>query len=154
MRGNGVGGRNSAFALDCVDRIAGKGIAVLSAGTDGKDGSSPAAGAVADGQRWKERSRQTYIRKSSPPEAIPTASSTNSEMPLRPDPPETISATFAYCLRKIRAGGGLRRCSALLLLLDLLQPLVHFGQIPLDFIQPLDDLLIWAAAAGHSRGRC
>lgn len=50
VRGNGVGGRNSAFVLDCVERIAEKGIAVLSAGTDGKDGSSPAAGAVADGK--------------------------------------------------------------------------------------------------------
>ncbi len=48
--GNGIGGRNSAFVLDCVEKIAGRQIAVLSAGTDGKDGSSPAAGAVADGQ--------------------------------------------------------------------------------------------------------
>jgi glycerate 2-kinase len=48
--GNGVGGRNSAFVLDCVEKIAGMRIAVLSAGTDGKDGSSPAAGAVADGK--------------------------------------------------------------------------------------------------------
>jgi glycerate 2-kinase len=47
--GNGVGGRNSAFVLSCVEKIAGQNIAVLSAGTDGKDGSSPAAGAVADG---------------------------------------------------------------------------------------------------------
>lgn len=47
--GDGVGGRNSAFVLNCVEKIAGKKIAVLSAGTDGKDGSSPAAGAVADG---------------------------------------------------------------------------------------------------------
>jgi glycerate 2-kinase len=50
VHGNGVGGRNSAFVLDCVEKIAGKQIAVLSVGTDGKDGSSPAAGAVADGQ--------------------------------------------------------------------------------------------------------
>jgi glycerate 2-kinase len=50
VRGNGVGGRNSAFVLNCVERIADKGIAVLSVGTDGKDGSSPAAGAVADGK--------------------------------------------------------------------------------------------------------
>jgi glycerate 2-kinase len=48
--GNGVGGRNSAFVLACVKRIAGKRIAVLSAGTDGIDGNSPAAGAVADGE--------------------------------------------------------------------------------------------------------
>ena len=47
--GNGIGGRNSAFVLDCVEKIAGMQIAVLSVGTDGKDGSSPAAGAIADG---------------------------------------------------------------------------------------------------------
>ncbi len=51
--GDGVGGRNSAFVLNCVEKIAGKKIAVLSAGTDGKDGSSPAAGAVADGETLK-----------------------------------------------------------------------------------------------------
>jgi glycerate 2-kinase len=50
VTGNGVGGRNSAFVLACVERIAGKGIAVLSAGTDGIDGNSPAAGAIADGE--------------------------------------------------------------------------------------------------------
>ena len=36
--------------LACVEKIAGKRIAVLSAGTDGIDGNSPAAGAVADGE--------------------------------------------------------------------------------------------------------
>ena len=46
----GVGGRNSAFVLACVPKIAGKKITVLSAGTDGVDGNSPAAGAVADGE--------------------------------------------------------------------------------------------------------
>ncbi len=50
VTGNGVGGRNLAFVLDAVKKIAGRKIAVLSAGTDGVDGSSPAAGAVADGQ--------------------------------------------------------------------------------------------------------
>jgi glycerate 2-kinase len=50
VTGNGIGGRNSAFVLYCAERIAGKRIAVLSAGTDGIDGSSPAAGAVADGE--------------------------------------------------------------------------------------------------------
>lgn len=44
-----MGGRNSAFVLACVPKIAGKNITVLSAGTDGIDGNSPAAGAVADG---------------------------------------------------------------------------------------------------------
>lgn len=50
VTGNGVGGRNSAFVLACVSKIAGKNITVLSAGTDGLDGNSPAAGAVADGE--------------------------------------------------------------------------------------------------------
>jgi glycerate 2-kinase len=49
VRGRGIGGRNQAFVLGCVERIAGEPIAVLSAGTDGVDGNSPAAGAVADG---------------------------------------------------------------------------------------------------------
>jgi|SRR5271169_1639208 len=49
VTGNGVGGRNSAFVLACVEKIAGQKITVLSAGTDGIDGNSPAAGAVADG---------------------------------------------------------------------------------------------------------
>jgi glycerate 2-kinase len=49
VRGSGIGGRNAAFVLSCVEKIAGKNIAVLSAGTDGIDGNSPAAGAVADG---------------------------------------------------------------------------------------------------------
>ncbi len=50
VTGNGIGGRNSAFVLACVEQIAGKKMAVLSAGTDGIDGNSPAAGAVADGE--------------------------------------------------------------------------------------------------------
>ena len=50
VTGNGIGGRNSAFVLACVEKIAGRKIAVLSAGTDGIDGNSPGAGAVADGE--------------------------------------------------------------------------------------------------------
>jgi glycerate 2-kinase len=45
----GQGGRNQHFALYCAQKIAGENIAVLSAGTDGIDGNSIAAGAVADG---------------------------------------------------------------------------------------------------------
>jgi glycerate 2-kinase len=45
----GQGGRNQHFALYCAQEIAEENIAVLSAGTDGIDGMSPAAGAVADG---------------------------------------------------------------------------------------------------------
>ncbi|HWP85528.1 MAG TPA: MOFRL family protein, partial [Terriglobia bacterium] len=56
VTGDGVGGRNQAFVLECVKRIAGTSITVLSAGTDGVDGNSTAAGAVADGQTL-ERAR-------------------------------------------------------------------------------------------------
>ena len=45
----GTGGRNQQFALACAQKIAGEEIAVLSAGTDGVDGNSEAAGAVVDG---------------------------------------------------------------------------------------------------------
>lgn len=50
VTGDGIGGRNSAFVLACVPKIAGKSIAVFSAGTDGIDGNSSAAGAIADGE--------------------------------------------------------------------------------------------------------
>ena len=49
VTGKGIGGRNSAFVLACVERIAGKPVTVLSVGTDGIDGNSSGAGAVADG---------------------------------------------------------------------------------------------------------
>jgi hydroxypyruvate reductase len=45
----GVGGRNQQFALACAQKIAGENVTVLSAGTDGIDGNSTAAGAVSDG---------------------------------------------------------------------------------------------------------
>src|SRR6202790_1413595 len=45
----GIGGRNQQFALACAAKIAGENITVLSAGTDGVDGNSTAAGAVVDG---------------------------------------------------------------------------------------------------------
>lgn len=69
VTGDGVGGRNSAFVLCCAERIAGKKIAVLSAGTDGVDGNSSGAGAVADGEtlrRAKEAglNPQEFFRRS------------------------------------------------------------------------------------------
>ncbi|MGO9864067.1 MAG: glycerate kinase [Terriglobales bacterium] len=49
VRNGGIGGRNQQFALACAELFSGDDITVLSAGTDGIDGNSPAAGAVADG---------------------------------------------------------------------------------------------------------
>ena len=45
----GMGGRNQQFALACAEKIAEENITVLSAGTDGIDGNSPAAGGLVDG---------------------------------------------------------------------------------------------------------
>ena len=49
VRNGGIGGRNQQFALACAEQISGQDITVLSAGTDGIDGNSIAAGAVVDG---------------------------------------------------------------------------------------------------------
>lgn len=49
VENGGVGGRNQQFALYCASKISGENICVLSAGSDGIDGDSIAAGAIADG---------------------------------------------------------------------------------------------------------
>lgn len=49
IKGNGKGGRNQEFALACVSDIAGlENTVILSCGTDGTDGPTDAAGAIAD----------------------------------------------------------------------------------------------------------
>ena len=53
VTGKGKGGRNQAFVLECIEKISEKRIAILSAGTDGIDGNSVAAGAFADGNSFK-----------------------------------------------------------------------------------------------------
>lgn len=49
VEGGGTGGRNQQFALYCAEKIASKTVCILSAGSDGIDGNSAAAGAIADG---------------------------------------------------------------------------------------------------------
>ncbi len=49
----GTGGRNQQFALYCATKIAGENISVLSAGSDGIDGNSSAAGAIVDGTTFE-----------------------------------------------------------------------------------------------------
>jgi hydroxypyruvate reductase len=54
LRGDGLGGRNQEFVLAAAMDIDGlPGVAVLSAGTDGTDGPTDAAGAVADGNTMR-----------------------------------------------------------------------------------------------------
>ena len=51
IRGSGKGGRNQEFALAAAVEIAGlRDVVVLSGGTDGTDGPTDAAGAIADGE--------------------------------------------------------------------------------------------------------
>jgi hydroxypyruvate reductase len=50
LRGGGLGGRNQEFVLAAAIDLAGcDGVVVLSGGTDGTDGPTDAAGAIADG---------------------------------------------------------------------------------------------------------
>jgi hydroxypyruvate reductase len=61
VRGDGRGGRNLETALRCaVNLDRGSHLVVLSAGTDGIDGNSPAAGAVAD-ETTLERARKLNL---------------------------------------------------------------------------------------------
>lgn len=67
VKGRGLGGRNSESALRCsieIERLKESGhlssAVVLSAGTDGVDGNSPAAGAIADSQTL-ERARSLNL---------------------------------------------------------------------------------------------
>jgi glycerate 2-kinase len=58
----GRGGRNQHFALWCAGELARRGdhIAMLSAGSDGIDGNSPAAGAIADATTWGRARRAGF----------------------------------------------------------------------------------------------
>jgi hydroxypyruvate reductase len=68
VKGNGLGGRNQELALAFAAAIEGKeGITLLSAGTDGTDGPTDAAGAVVDGRTIKTAKRlgldpEAYLR--------------------------------------------------------------------------------------------
>jgi hydroxypyruvate reductase len=56
VRGIGLGGRNQEFALAAAIDIAGLPAAVVfSAGTDGSDGPTDAAGAIADGETFARK---------------------------------------------------------------------------------------------------
>ncbi len=60
VKGKGKGGRNQELVLGAMQEIAGEDIVLLSCGTDGKDGNSEAAGAIADGWSMK-RTRKKHL---------------------------------------------------------------------------------------------
>ena len=49
VKGNGKGGRNQEMMLSAIEEIKNEHVVMLSCGTDGIDGNSPAAGAIIDG---------------------------------------------------------------------------------------------------------
>lgn len=57
IRGGGVGGRNQELVLATVPDLEGRNIVFLSGGTDGRDGLTDAAGAIADGESLARSSR-------------------------------------------------------------------------------------------------
>jgi glycerate 2-kinase len=63
VRNGGAGGRNQQFALAGAEKIAGEDITILSAGTDGIDGNSPAAGAVVDGSTVERAAGPDAVRR-------------------------------------------------------------------------------------------
>ena len=54
VKGRGKGGRNQEIVLAAIEKIANEAIVFISCGTDGIDGNSPAAGAIADGYSYKK----------------------------------------------------------------------------------------------------
>lgn len=59
VKGDGIGGRNQETVLSAVEQIANlKGTVVAALGTDGIDGNSPAAGAIADGNTAQRANRK------------------------------------------------------------------------------------------------
>jgi glycerate 2-kinase len=61
VHGNGVGGRNQELVLGCVKDIAGSDMVLASLATDGTDGNSTAAGAIADGASFARAQKKHLI---------------------------------------------------------------------------------------------
>ena len=57
VRGKGIGGRCTEFALSAAISVSGEEIVVLAAGSDGTDGPTDAAGAISDGETCRRARR-------------------------------------------------------------------------------------------------
>jgi glycerate 2-kinase len=82
VRNGGIGGRNQQFALACAELISGHDITVLSAGTDGIDGNSPAAGAVVDGSTLDRANSDRIDARAGGADTVRHALSTFNAYPL------------------------------------------------------------------------
>lgn len=68
VKGKGNGGRNQELVLSSIKEISDENIVIISCGTDGIDGSSLAAGAIADGYSYEKASEkglniEEYLRE-------------------------------------------------------------------------------------------
>ncbi len=54
VRGKGAGGRNQELVLGAMSKLEGEGVVIASMGTDGIDGTTNVAGAIADGRSHKK----------------------------------------------------------------------------------------------------
>jgi glycerate-2-kinase len=62
VRGNGLGGRNMEFAVSFAMEVEGlRGITLLSAGTDGTDGPTDAAGGIVDGETIRKARAYGFV---------------------------------------------------------------------------------------------
>ncbi len=61
VQGKGMGGRNQELVLGCLEDIAGREMVLVSFATDGIDGNSPAAGAIADGNSLERAKKKRMI---------------------------------------------------------------------------------------------
>ena len=59
VKGDGKGGRNQEMMLSAIEEIKNEHIVMLSCGTDGIDGNSPAAGAIIDGYSYEKAKRKS-----------------------------------------------------------------------------------------------
>jgi hydroxypyruvate reductase len=67
VRGDGLGGRAQHLALLLSRAIAGSDVAVVTVGSDGSDGPTPAAGAAVDGETWRDEYAAALARFDSHP---------------------------------------------------------------------------------------
>ena len=74
----GLGGRCQELALAAARVLDGApaGVALLAAGTDGRDGPTDAAGAIVDGGTWRLRPPRAAIPRATSPRTTPTGRST------------------------------------------------------------------------------
>ena len=99
VRGEGIGGRCQEFALSAALELEGRSdLVVLAAGTDGSDGPTDAAGAIADGDSAARAATRALTRAPTSIAMTRTRSSRRSATSSSRAPPTPISSTSIWSL--------------------------------------------------------